>query len=102
LPDGAVFSLAGRDCVVMDGTCWLADRSALAGSAARMIDLIRVMVERVGVPLHDAIGMAAANPARALGQNSAGVIAVDAAADLVVLSPTLEVLQTFSAGRRAG
>jgi N-acetylglucosamine-6-phosphate deacetylase len=29
----------------------LADRSALAGSAARMIDLVRVMVREVNVPI---------------------------------------------------
>ncbi len=44
LPEGARFTLAGADCVVSEGACWLADRSALAGSASRMIDLVRTMV----------------------------------------------------------
>lgn len=100
LTDGAAFTLAGRDCVLADGACWLADRSALAGSAARMIDLIRVMVEDVGVPLHEAIAMAGANPARTLGSNSNGTLTTGAVANLVVLSPGLEVLQTFVAGNR--
>ena len=51
LPEGARFNLAGADCVVSDGACWVADRSALAGSAARMIDCVRTMVHDVGVPL---------------------------------------------------
>ena len=100
LRDGLSFKLGGRDCIVAGGACWLADRSALAGSAARMIDLIRTMVREVGVPLFEAIGMASVNPARALGLNAKGIVAVGAAADLVVLSPELEVLQTFVAGRR--
>ncbi len=66
LPEGATFTLAGADCMVSGGACWLADRSALAGSAARMIDLVRTMVRQVGVPLPEAIAMASANPSRAL------------------------------------
>src|SRR6478736_3735764 len=41
LPDESRFSLFGKDCIVEGGVCLLADRSALAGSASRMIDLIR-------------------------------------------------------------
>jgi N-acetylglucosamine-6-phosphate deacetylase len=98
LPAGKEFSLAGRHCIVDEGICLLADRSALAGSASRMIDLVRNMVNQVGVPLHEAVAMASANPARALGAQSKGKIETRADADLVVLSPRLEVLQTFGAG----
>ena len=97
--DGAEFSLFGRSCVVGDGVCWLADRSALAGSASRMIDLVRVMVNEVNIPLHEAIAMASANPARALGAKTKGKLEVGAEADFVVLSPELEVMRTFAAGQ---
>jgi N-acetylglucosamine-6-phosphate deacetylase len=99
LPEGKEFSLFGRACVVSDGVCWLADRSALAGSASRMIDLIRVMVNEVNVPLHEAIAMASANPARALGLKSKGKVEAGGDADFVVLSPELEVAQTFVCGK---
>ena len=100
LPDGAHFDLAGHDCVVEGGVCWLADRSALAGSAARMIDLVRTLVTSVGVPMHEAVTMASSNPARALQATSKGKIEVGADADLVVFSPEFEVLRTFVAGRQ--
>lgn len=100
LPEGATFSLFGRECVVGDGVCLIADRSGLAGSASRMIDLVRVMVNKVGVPLHEAIVMASANPARALGAGAKGKLEAGAEADFVVLSPELEVVQTFVAGER--
>ena len=100
LPDGTHFDLAGHDCVVEGGVCWLADRSALAGSAARMIDLVRTLVRSVGVPLHEAVAMATSNPARALQTTSKGKIEVGADADLVVFSPEFEVLRTFGAGRQ--
>jgi N-acetylglucosamine-6-phosphate deacetylase len=98
LSKGARFSLSGLDCVVGDGVCLLADRSALAGSASRMIDLLRVAVNDVKIPVHEAVAMASANPARALGEKTKGRIEVDADADFVVFSPEFEVQRTFVAG----
>jgi N-acetylglucosamine-6-phosphate deacetylase len=98
LPNGSQFALFGRDCVVQDGVLLLADRSALAGSSSRMIDLVRTMVTKVNVPLHEAVMMATENPARAVGLETKGRLEVGADADLVVLSPELEVLRTFSGG----
>ncbi len=101
LPEDSRFRLAGIDCVVAEGVCWLGDRSALAGSAARMIDLVRTMVREVAVPLHEAVRMATANPARVLGQSEwKGTLEVGTDADFVVLSSELEVLQTFLAGEQ--
>lgn len=99
LAEGARFSLSGLDCVVSDGVCLLSDRSALAGSASRMIDLLRVTVNEVKIPLHEAVAMASANPARALGAETKGRLEAGADADFVVLSPDLEVVQTFVAGK---
>ena len=100
LPEGARFSLSGLDCVVSDGVCLLADRSALAGSASRMIDLVRVVVNDVKIPLHEAVAMASADPARALGSKAKGGLEVGADADFVVLSMDLRVVQTFVAGEK--
>ena len=98
LPDGSRFSLFGSDCIVDGGVCLLADRSALAGSAARMIDLVRTMVNDVEVPLHEAFAMATENPARAISLATKGRLAIGTDADLIVLSPKLEVLRTFVGG----
>ena len=100
LADGSEFSLFGRDCIVENGVCLLADRSALAGSAARMIQLVRTMVREVNVPLGEAVAMATENPARAIGLERKGRLVVGADADFVVLSPQLEVMQTFIGGER--
>jgi N-acetylglucosamine-6-phosphate deacetylase len=98
LPDGSQFSLFGNACVVENGVSLLADHSALAGSAARMVDVVRTMVEKVGVPLHEAVAMATENPARAIDLETKGRLAIGADADLVVLSPKLQVLRVFSRG----
>ena len=98
LPDGSRFSLFGNDCLVENGVCLLADRSALAGSALRMIDLVRTMVTEVNVLLHEAVAMATQNPARAIGLETKGALRVGADADLVILSPELKVLRVFAGG----
>lgn len=101
LPEGTTFQLGGRQCVVENGVCLLADRSALAGSASRMIDVVRCAVTLVGIPLHEAILMATGNPARAIGlEGRKGALRTGADADFVVLSPELEVLQTYVAGEQ--
>jgi N-acetylglucosamine-6-phosphate deacetylase len=98
LPDGSQFSFFGNDCIVEGGVCLLADRSALAGSAARMIDLVRTMVREVNVPLHEAVAMATQNPARAIGLQNKGCLNVGVDADFVVLSPQLDLVRTFGCG----
>jgi N-acetylglucosamine-6-phosphate deacetylase len=98
LVEGSRFSLLGNDCIVENGVCLLADRSALAGSASRMIDLVRNVVIEAGVPLHEAVGMATANPARAIGLKGKGELQIGGDADLVILSPELEVVGTFAGG----
>jgi N-acetylglucosamine-6-phosphate deacetylase len=98
LPNRSRFALFGKDCIVENGVCLLADHSALAGSAARMIDLVRMMVREVNVPLNEAIAMATDNPARAIGIETKGHLIVGSDADLVVLSPQLNVVRTFRCG----
>jgi N-acetylglucosamine-6-phosphate deacetylase len=98
LADGTAFQLGGRNCVVKDGVCFLADAPVLAGSASRLIDLVRAMMREAAVPLLDTIAMASLNPAREAGLGDKGEIAVGKDADLVVLSPELEVVQTYVAG----
>src|SRR5438132_8127954 len=100
LPDESRFSLFGNDCLVEGGVCLLSDRSALAGSASRMIDLVRNMVHDVAVPMHEAVAMVTQNPARALDLQTKGRLRVGADADLVILSPDLEILRTFAAGEQ--
>ncbi|MDB6146781.1 MAG: N-acetylglucosamine-6-phosphate deacetylase [Spartobacteria bacterium] len=98
LPEGSSFSLYGKKCIVEGGVCLLADRSALAGSAARMIDLVRTMVTKVGVPLHEAVAMATDTPAHAIGLASKGQFKLGSDADFVVISPELEVMRAFVGG----
>ncbi len=98
LPNDSRFSLGGTQCVVREKACWMADGSALAGSAVRMIDLVRQMVKTVGIPLHEAVGMATETPARAMDWTDKGVLEIGKDADLVILTPALQVARSFCHG----
>lgn len=99
LPDGSQFSLYGNECIAERGVCLLADRSALAGSAACMIDLVRTIARGVEVSLHQAVAMATQTPARLVSLTNKGELRAGFDADLVVLSPQLEVRKTFCRGK---
>ena len=64
-----------------------------------MLDGVRVMVEKAEVRIGDAAAMAATNPARLIGANDRGRIEVGTRADLILLSPSLELKSVFIAGR---
>lgn len=95
LPNDTKFLLGGAECVVKDRVALLADRSALAGSTARMIDLVRTLVEKAGVPLHDAVVTATESPARALRLRSKGRLQPGYDADFAIISPELEIVRTI-------
>ena len=84
---------------IRDGAARLAD-GTLAGSIISMLDGVRVMIEKAGVSIGDAAVMAATNPARLVGANDRGRIDVGARADLIVLSPALELKSVHIGGRK--
>ena len=76
----------------------LLSREAFAGSVATMNRLIRNMCA-AGVPVHEAVRMASENPAKRIGANTKGRIAVGMDADLVVFDNDIEVKLVMSGGR---
>lgn len=57
----------GQKVIIEDDVAKLMDRSAFAGSIATDDRLIRVMTQKAGVPLHDAVKMMTLTPARIIG-----------------------------------
>jgi len=83
---------------ICDGAARLAD-GTLAGSIISMLDGVRIMVEKAGVSIGAAAVMAATNPANLVGATDRGRIQVGARADLILLSPALELKSVFIGGR---
>jgi N-acetylglucosamine-6-phosphate deacetylase len=94
-------SLAGRTVHVEDGAPKLAD-GTLAGSALLMPEAVANVVEITGCTLQDAVKMASTTPARLVGANSKGRLAAGADADVVALSPNLDVEAVWVRGRLQG
>lgn len=102
MPVGYPFRLGLLDCKVGEGFCMLADGSALAGSQARTIDLVRYMVNTVELPLPEVIRMASLTPARVLGSHERfGSIAENKAADFVLFDDDFVVRNVWVNGQEA-
>jgi N-acetylglucosamine-6-phosphate deacetylase len=100
LADGSHFMLGEIACVVRVEVALTEDGTSLAGSTSTMIRGVRNMIDLCGLSLVEAVQMASLNPARALRlDRRKGRIAPGFDADLVVLTPDLEVRETWVGGR---
>lgn len=98
LADG-VSELGGQTVYVKGGEARLAD-GTLAGSVLRMNRALQNMVEKVGVPLTQAVDYCTINPARTLKmEKEAGSIAEGKRADFAVLNDKFDVLYTVRDGK---
>ncbi|HYL08041.1 MAG TPA: N-acetylglucosamine-6-phosphate deacetylase [Candidatus Udaeobacter sp.] len=95
-PPGA-YTLSGQP-VVSDGKVARLQDGTLAGSAAEMPDLVRLMARLPGMNPGRAISFASSVPARVLGERRLGRISEGACADLVVLDSSLGVRLTMIRG----
>ena len=90
---GAPLISDGKAARRLDGT--------LAGSTLTLDHAVRVMIERGGARVEEALSMATEVPARVLGRDDLGRLVPGAAADLVLWSATLDVEATYVAGHVA-
>lgn len=98
LPQGACATLGGRRITV--GETATLDDGTFAGSVATMDRVFATLVTRAGQSLVDAATLCATTPARELGLTTQGAIVPGHLADLVVLSSSLQVVQTWVGGVR--
>jgi N-acetylglucosamine-6-phosphate deacetylase len=92
------YALGGAP-LVSDGETARRPDGTLAGSTLTLDRAVRVMVERAGAHVEEALSMASAVPARLLDRDDLGRLAAGCAADLVLWSAALEVQATFVGGR---
>jgi N-acetylglucosamine-6-phosphate deacetylase len=96
LTRGAEARLAGRR-ITVDDVARL-DDGTIAGSVATLDRVFICLVTECGIDLVTAAVMCSTTPARQLGLIGLGVIAPGAVADLTILNPRLEVVQTWIGG----
>lgn len=97
--DATQFELHGKTISAVDGRCVTED-GTLAGSNIGMIDAVRNAANFAGVDTLEALRMAAAYPAAALGlDDSLGYIRPGYRANLVALDENLRVTKTWIDGQ---
>jgi N-acetylglucosamine-6-phosphate deacetylase len=97
MPDGT-YDLGGQEVEVADRVARLTRNGSIAGSTLTMDVALRNAVA-AGLSLPDAAAMAATTPARVLGlSDEVGALEAGLRADLVVLSPALEIKRVMRAG----
>jgi N-acetylglucosamine-6-phosphate deacetylase len=101
LANGSPFTMGEMSYVVGDGVGMMLDGSSFAGSTSFLDAMLKVMVDRVGVPLWDAVAMASRNPARLIGrERQMGSLECGLDADFALWSDDLAPLATFIGGVR--
>ncbi len=96
MPPGT-YALGGRS-IVVEETAARREDGTLAGSTITLDAAIRNFVTWCGIPPAEALRMATEVPARLLGEETLGRLAVGADADLVLLSNDLRVERTLIRG----
>ncbi|MBM7387848.1 N-acetylglucosamine-6-phosphate deacetylase [Clavibacter michiganensis] len=93
------YRLGSLEADVRDGVARLAGTDTIAGSTLTQDRALRIAVREVGLALPDAVAALTAVPARALGlQDRYGLLRAGSAADVVALTPGLEVARVWAAG----
>lgn len=98
LADGQ-YSLGPQEVVVAQGQARLVKDNSLAGGTSTLLDIVRTVVAS-GVPLVQAIYAATVNPASLIGlADEVGSLHYGFAADVLVLDPQLNLVETFRKGQ---
>ena len=85
-----------------DGSARIKGTQAFAGSTLRMIDGLKLLVEKAMVPFETALNSCTINPARLLREdNHLGRLMVNYDADLVVLHDDYTIAMTYIKGMEA-
>ena len=104
MPDGP--SLLGSKkngvpVIIEDGIANMPDFSSFAGSVATTDRLVRVMVQKAGLPVWEAVKMASLNPASFLGiQETYGSIQPGKSADLLIFDDNIRISSVYVSGIR--
>lgn len=104
MPDGPSLlgSLAhGVPVIIQNGIANMPAFDSFAGSIATTDRLVRVMVQKAGLPVWDAVKMASLNPASFLGISDAyGSITPGKSADLLIFDDNINISSVYVSGEK--
>jgi N-acetylglucosamine-6-phosphate deacetylase len=94
-----VYERPGRGRLTVANGAAVTDDGTIAGSVSPISRNLRLLRDRLGVPLPDLFHMAAAVPAQLLGLPQKGILAAGADADFAIYDEDLTCLGTYVGGR---
>jgi N-acetylglucosamine-6-phosphate deacetylase len=96
MPDG-IYKLGDMEVEVRDGRC--TSDGTLAGSVLTLDRGVQNLMEFTGASLKTAVAAASRNPSQLMGIDEGwGILEAGRSANITVLSPSAEVIETFLAG----
>jgi N-acetylglucosamine-6-phosphate deacetylase len=99
LPEGSMYTMAGLSYDVHDGVGMLLDRSAFAGSATLLPQMLPVLIDVVGISPVEAVRMTTLTPARVIGvDGDCGSLESGKCADLVVFDEAFTAQRVMLGG----
>jgi N-acetylglucosamine-6-phosphate deacetylase len=99
MPDGE-YSLGGQDVKVTGQKATLLADGALAGSVTNLMECVRYLVSKVGIPIESAIKCAAVNPAKAIGiYDTFGSISKGKMANIVLMDKDFNIVNVVVKGK---
>lgn len=96
--ENGTYKLGKQIVTTKDGVATLED-GTLAGSTLTMDVALRNMVQKVGIPLEDAVKILSYNPARLINAKDIGILEAGRKADITILDSGLNVKYTIVDGR---
>lgn len=94
------YQLGPQKVRVADGVARLAEGDAIAGGTARLLDCVRVAVQKSGIPLVDAVYMATQTGAHILGDPTIGSLEAGKKADVCAVDEDLQPVEVYRRGQR--
>lgn len=93
------FKIFGLDCIRKDGAAYLTT-GPLAGSLLTMEQAIKNMHQYTNASLIELAKISSTNAAKSLNMDDRGILAENKLADIVLLSPELDVLDVYKLGKK--
>ena len=98
MPEGQ-YTLGGLDVNVVGNRATLVSDGALAGSVTNLMDCMRTVVKKMGIPLETSVACATMNPAKSLGEyDRYGSISKGKKANVVLLDEELDLQMVVKDG----
>lgn len=98
MPEGQ-YTLGGLDVNVVGNRATLVSDGTLAGSVTNLMDCMRTVVKKMGIPLETAVACATMNPAKSLGEyDRYGSISKGKKANVVLLDEELDLQMVVKDG----